>query len=97
MNMDPEIRRVCQVTFDRYSIVKFLGSVTIDRIDGEVPKVMTDGFQRITGVQVMRAKGLGNRRRLFAPHMRYGTRSGGYESGLGFPERGDVLPGRENA
>jgi hypothetical protein len=97
MNMDPEVGRVCQVAFDGYAIVKLLGPVVVNRIDRELPKVMAYTFQGIGGVQVIRAEGLGNRGGLFVLHVRRGILSGGYENGLGFPERCGILPGRENA
>jgi hypothetical protein len=100
MNMDPKIGRVSHVAFDRYTVIKLLGSIIVNRIDGKLTKVMANGFQRISGVQVIRAEGWGNCSRpghLLALHERYGIWRGGYERGLGFLERCNVLPRRENA
>src|SRR6266700_1435238 len=99
MDVNPKAGRVSCVAFDGNAIIKLLGPIIINCINGELPKVMTDGFQRVGGIKVIRAEGRGTRSRLgdlFSFHMRRGIWSWGHEGGLDFPERWNILPRRED-
>jgi hypothetical protein len=99
MDVNPKVGRISYVAFNRNAIVKLLGPIIIDCIDGELPKVMTDGFQRVGGIKVIRAEGRGICSRiggLFSFHKRCRIWSWGHEGGLGFPERRKILPRGED-
>src|SRR5882762_5387370 len=100
MDVNPKAGRVSFVAFDRNAIVKLLGPMIINYIDRELPKVMTDGFQRVGGIKVIRAEGRRTCSRLgdlLSFHKRRKIWSWGYEGGLGFPERWNILPRGEDA
>src|SRR6267154_3908669 len=97
MDMNPKVGRVSRVALDRNAIVKLLGHIIINCIDGELPKIMTDGFQWVSGIKVIRAEGRSTCSRpgnLFSFHKRIW--SWNHEGGLGFPERWNILPRRED-
>src|SRR5450631_3235645 len=99
MDVNPKAGRVSCVAFDRNAIVKLLGPMIINCIDGELPKVMTDGFQRVSGIKVIRAEGRGTCSRLgdlFSFHKRRGIRSRGHEGRLDYPEQWNILPQGED-
>src|SRR5258707_5521952 len=93
MDVDPKAGRVCCITFDRNAIVKLLSPMVIDCIDGELPKVVADGFQWVGGIEVVWGEGRG----LLPFHKRHGIWSWGHDGRLDSPKRWNILPWGKDA